>query len=124
MTVIDPTKDWELEVLMPEDRMGHIKRAQRDLNKKDLDVTYMLQGNAGQWLHGTIEEIQQAAEVQGEEGNTVKVRVAINKADLNPELITKGAGVSAKIDCGRRSLGYAWFHDVLEFIQSKILFRL
>ncbi len=124
MTIIDPTKDWELEVLMPEDRMGHIKRAQDDLHKKDLDVNYIMAGDPGHTLHGTIEEVQEAAEVQGEEGNTVKVRVAINKNDLNSELLTKGAGVSAKVDCGRRSLGYVWFHDVLEFIQSKILFRL
>ncbi len=124
MTVIDPTKDWELEVLMPEDRMGHIKRAQNDLHKKDLDVNYIMAADPSHTLHGTIEEVQQSAEVQGEEGNTVKVRVAINKNDLNPELLTKGAGVSAKIDCGRRSLGYTWFHDVLEFIQSKVLFRL
>jgi multidrug efflux pump subunit AcrA (membrane-fusion protein) len=124
MTVIDPTKDWELEVLMPEDRMGHIKRAQQTLHKKDLDVNYIMAANPGQTLYGTVEEVQEAAEVQGEDGNTVKVRVAINKADLNPELLTKGAGVSAKVDCGRHSLGYVWFHDVLEFIQSKVLFRL
>jgi len=123
MTVIDPTKDWELEVLMPEDRMGHIKLAQKDLHKKDLDVNYILAANPSHTLHGTLEEVQESAEVQGEEGNTVKIRVAINKEDLNPELLTKGAGVSAKVDCGRRNLGYVWFHDVLEFIQTKILFR-
>ncbi len=50
--------------------------------------------------------------------------MTINKDDLDPEVLTKGAGVSAKIDCGRRSLGYSWFHDVIEFIQSKVLFRL
>lgn len=124
VTVIDPTKDWQLEVLMPEDRMGHIKRAQRDLHKKDLDVNYILAADPGHTLQGKLEEVHESAEVQGEEGNTVKVLVAINKEDLNPELLTKGAGVSAKIDCGRRNLGYVWFHDVLEFIQSKILFKL
>ncbi|HTQ39943.1 MAG TPA: HlyD family efflux transporter periplasmic adaptor subunit [Pirellulales bacterium] len=123
MTVVDPTKDWELEVLMPEDRMGHIKHAEKELHKEDLDVTYMLNSKAGVWLHGTVKEIQQKAEVEGEEGNTVRLLVSINKADLNPEVLIKGAGVSAKVDCGRRSLGYVWFHDVFEFIQSKILFR-
>ena len=51
--------------------------------------------------------------------------MAINKDDVEKYKldITKGAEVSAKIDCGRRSLGYVWFHDVLEFIQTKILFR-
>jgi multidrug efflux pump subunit AcrA (membrane-fusion protein) len=124
VTVIDPTKDWQLEVFMPEDRMGHIKRAQRDLNKKDLDVNYIMAADPGHTLHGKLEEVHESAEVQGEEGNTVKVLVTINKEDLNPELLTKGAGVSAKVDCGRRNLGYVWFHDVLEFIQSKILFKL
>jgi len=51
------------------------------------------------------------------------VRVAVNKDDIPPESRT-GSGVSAKIDCGKRSLGYVWFHDVIEFIQSKILFRI
>ena len=67
-------------------------------------------------------EIQEKAEVQGEEGNTVLVRVKINKDELEIEP-SKGVGVSAKIDCGKRSLGYVWFHDVIEFVQTKILFK-
>ena len=31
LEVIDPTGDWELEVRMPEDRMGHIKKAQHEI---------------------------------------------------------------------------------------------
>ncbi|RIK74157.1 MAG: hypothetical protein DCC67_16955 [Planctomycetota bacterium] len=34
-----------------------------------------------------------------------------------------GADVKAKIHCGRASIGYVWFHEVWEFIQSRILFR-
>ena len=30
LTVADPTKDWDLEILMAEDRMGHILRAVRE----------------------------------------------------------------------------------------------
>ncbi len=40
------------------------------------------------------------------------------EADLRP-----GATVTAKVYCGRRSLGYVWFHDLLAFVQSRILFR-
>lgn len=123
MSVADPSQDWELEVHMPEDRMGHIVHAQKELHKEDLDVNYILSTDPGKTLHGTIREIHGAADVQGEEGNTVLVRVAINKDDLDQEVIKKGASVSAKIDCGRRSLGYVWFHDVIEFVQTKILFR-
>jgi hypothetical protein len=103
--------------------MGHIAHARKELGKDDLDVNYILSTDPGKTLHGTIREIHGAADVQGEEGNTVLVRVAINKDDLDQEVIKKGASVSAKIDCGRRSLGYVWFHDVIEFVQTKILFR-
>ena len=121
LEVIDPTGDWELEVRMPEDRMGHIKKAQHAI-KPDLDVDYIMMSSPGGTLKGTVTEIQEKAEVQGEEGNTVLVRVKIDRNDVgaDPE---KGAGVSAKIDCGKRSLGYVWFHDVIEFVQSKILFK-
>ncbi len=119
----DTTKDWELEVRMPEDRMGHIQRAQKDLGKNDLTVSYILATDPSRTLYGTIKEIHEAAEVQQEEGNIVLVRVTINKSDLNEEAMRPDAAVSAKINCGRRSLGYVWFHDVIEFVQSKILFR-
>jgi hypothetical protein len=35
-----------------------------------------------------------------------------------------GATVVARIHCGRRALGYVWLHEVWEFIQSRVLFRL
>jgi hypothetical protein len=106
---------------MPEDRMGHIKRAQKQLGP-DLTVDYKLESDPGHTLQGKVMEIEEAAHVEGEEGNIVLVRVAINRDDL-PQEIRPGAGVSAKIDCGQRSLGYVWFHDVIEFVQKKILFK-
>lgn len=122
LSVSEPTKDWELEVLMPEDRMGHIARAQKALGKDKLDVTYILANNPGERHKGTLAEAHLAAEASPEEGNTVKLHVAINKQDLAE--LNQGAGVMAKVYCGRRALGFVWLHDVLEFIQSRILFRL
>ena len=122
MTVADSTKNWQLEVHMPEDRMGHIKKAQQKMGD-DLNVDYILATDPSRTLHGKVSEVHEAAEVQGDEGNTVLVRVKIDEHDLGPE-VRPGASVSAKIDCGRRSLGYVWLHDVLEFIQSKVLFRI
>lgn len=121
--VADTGSDWELEVRMPEDRMGHIRQAQKDQETPALKVSYILATDPSRTLYGTIKEIEETAEVVPEEGNTVKVRVQIDKADLTDDVMRPDAAVSAKINCGRRSLGYCWFHDVFEFIQSKILFR-
>ena len=86
------------------------------------DVTFTLASHPGQTFHGRVVEIEQAAEVRGEEGNTVLVRVAVEKSELPP--LHDQTSVTAKLHCGRTSLGYAWFCDLIETVQSKVLFWL
>jgi multidrug efflux pump subunit AcrA (membrane-fusion protein) len=128
MTIADPTGPWQLELHVPEDRMGYVAGAKRDAEAKHspepLKVTYILATNPGQKRAGSVAEIHTTAEVRGDEGNTVLVRVTINKDDLTAAELRPGATVTAKIDCGQRALGYVWFHDVVNFVQSKILFKL
>jgi len=86
-----------------------------------LPVTFILATDPETEHVGRVQEIHLSAEVQGEEGNVVMVKVDVDKEDL-PHL-RPGASVTAKIYCGRRSIGYTWFHDLLAFIHSRILFR-
>lgn len=86
-----------------------------------LEVTYILATEPGTTRFGTVKEIHRGAEVRGDEGNTVLIKVAIDKNDL-PDL-RPGATVTAQVHCGTRSLGYVMLHDVIAFIQSRILFR-
>lgn len=120
MKVADPTGEWQLELQMAEDRMGHISDA-RNTIQKDLDVTFILATNPDVEIKGKVKEVAESAEVSGEEGNTVTIKVAINKEEL-PHL-RPGATVTGKIHCGKRSLGYVWLHDAIAFIYSRILFR-
>jgi multidrug efflux pump subunit AcrA (membrane-fusion protein) len=121
LSVADVGGPWELEIRMPEDRMGHITRAQHELGQ-ELSVSFILATEPGVTYRGTLEEVHQRAEVRGEEGNVVLLRVAIDKTRLGQ--LRRGATVLARVDCGRRSVGYVWFHDLWEFIQSRVLFRL
>jgi multidrug efflux pump subunit AcrA (membrane-fusion protein) len=123
LEVADPKGEWELEIKLPEDRVGHVEKAQVDAKGKPLTVSYILMTDPGTERVGEIQEIHEAAEVRGEEGNTILLRVKIKQADV-PAYSRPGAAVNARIDCGRRSIGYVWFHDVIEFIQSRVLFRL
>jgi multidrug efflux pump subunit AcrA (membrane-fusion protein) len=120
LTVVDANDAWELEIHMPERRMGHIGRATQNFDEP-LPVKFTLATHPGEEFAGTVQEVDRIAD-QGEEGPTVLVRVAIEKAQL-PDL-RPGASVTARIDCGARPLGYVWFHDVWEFVQTQILFRL
>ncbi|MCE9548564.1 MAG: hypothetical protein K8T25_24065, partial [Planctomycetia bacterium] len=65
-----------------------------------------------------------SAEVRGDDGNTVLVRVRIDRDSLDPSELRPGATVTGRIYCGRRAIGYVWFHDVIAFIRSKLLFRI
>jgi multidrug efflux pump subunit AcrA (membrane-fusion protein) len=122
MTVVEPQGAWELELQMPEDRMGFINDARRELGTDELSVAYIAANDPGATHEGKVTEIHRSAEIRGEEGNTVLIRVAIDKDDVPHR--RDGAVVTAKVHCGRTSIGYAWFHDLVSFVQSKILFRL
>jgi len=123
MRVADLKGPWELELHMPENRMGHIVKASKEI-KPDLDVEYILAIDPGTTREGTVKEIHGGADVRGEEGNIVLVRAKIDTEKLRKEVpaIRPGASVSGKIYCGRRAVGYVWFHDAVAYVQSRIIF--
>ncbi len=87
-----------------------------------MEVEYILATEPGETRLGTITEIHRSAEVRNhEEGNTVLIKVAIDKTEL-PQL-RPGSTVTAKVYCGRRPLGYVLLHDLISFVKSRILFR-
>jgi multidrug efflux pump subunit AcrA (membrane-fusion protein) len=125
MEVADPEGDWELEVHMPESRMGYIAQAWADSGGK-LPVEFILATHPADKLQGVVEDIESSAEVRGEEGNTVLIKVKLDQEMLRetfpePKI---GAGVTAKVNCGKRSFAFVWLHDLVDFVRAKILFRL
>ena len=134
MEIADPTSNWELEVYLPEARMGHVVEQLRKLRETDppakLEVTFILETHSAEHLTGTVEEIDPSAEIHGEEGNTVRMRVSFPQEELKrlvsdpANQLKVGADAKAKIQCGQRAVGYVLLHDLFEFVQSKILFRL
>ena len=126
MSVADKTGPWELEIHMPDDRLGHVNRAAVAAREqgRELNVDYVLATDPGTRHRGAVREIHEQAEVRGEAGNTVLLRVMIDPQQHEREELGAGATVTARVACGTRPLGYVWFHDVLAFIQSQILFRM
>jgi biotin carboxyl carrier protein len=125
LEIADPTKEWELEVLMPEKRMGHIAEA-HSATKGKLPVTFFLATNPADQLQGEVDIEELSAEIRGESGNTVLVHVSFDQDKLH-KVIAKpkiGASATAKIHCGKRPIGYVWFHDLVDFVRAKILFRI
>jgi hypothetical protein len=95
-----------------------------------LEVSFILATHSDTHLTGNVQEIDTNAQVQGESGNAVKMVVAFKQEDLKQLVLDPanqlkvGADVKVKILCGRRAIGYVWFSDLFEFVQSRVLFRL
>jgi hypothetical protein len=129
MQVADPEGPWQLELRMPEDQVGHVLESQRQISDQP-KVTYILATDPGTERTGRVIEIHRAAEVRGEEGNTVLIKVTLDddpgaaEDGQMPASRQAGAELTARVHCGRRCLGYVLFHDLIGFIQSRILFRL
>ena len=131
--VADPSSPWELEVYVPEAKMGHIVEHYQQQLETDpeakLRVTFILATHPSEHLEGEVVEMDTSAEIHGESGNTVRMRVSFHQEDLKKLVadpvneLKVGADVKAKVYCGRRSVGYVLFSDLLEFIQSRIRFR-
>jgi multidrug efflux pump subunit AcrA (membrane-fusion protein) len=133
MEIADPSSPWELEIYVPEAKMGHVvqrlQKLRADNPNAELDVSFILQTHSDRHLTGKVHQIDTIAQIHGESGNTVRMVVAFNQEDLK-QLVSDpasdlkvGADVKAKILCGKRSIGYVWFSDLFEFVQSRILFR-
>lgn len=107
--------DWQMELFIPERKYGHVVGA-----GENLDVTFFAATNPNKKYKGKITRIEGHAAEHPTHGSSVRAFASFDPDD-HPELYV-GAAITAKIHCGRSSVGYAWFHELFEFIQSRLLF--
>lgn len=120
LEIMQPTGRWRLEVQVPEHRMGHIRRGMEVKETAELPATYVLATATEQSYPGTLSEVATRADVSSEAGtNVFEVYLNLDQEDRPAEL-NIGSEVTAKIECGKRSLGYVLFGDVVEFIQRQL----
>lgn len=121
MTVVDLQGPWELELYLPERGASHVLQQARD-SAESIQVEFQLASHPGETYLGRVTHIDQRAEVHERHGNCLKVLVAFEDQQVPESLRRTGTGVTAKLHCGRRPLGYVWFREVWETLQSQVLF--
>ena len=119
LTVAQTSGDWVLELDLPDEDVGHVLSAQDDL-AEDVVVTYQLATEPGVIRYGKIEQIGMTTEFDANDEPVVRVIVSLDDDEIAER--RPGASVRAKLHCGRRSLGYVWFHDLFDYVNSWILF--
>lgn len=121
LTVADTTSPWELEVIVPETNLGHIHNAQKRFEKTGLEVSYVLQTEPSTYYHGTLREVEEAAQVYDDNVHGAKAHVILDPDNL-PTDPRPNATAKTKINCGSHSVGYVLFHKAIEWVQTYVFF--
>ena len=121
MTIVHPDTQWRIELEMPERRLIHLIRAMEN-SQQPLRVTFGLVSNPGTEYEGELISVDRKLDVHSDEGNTALVRVAFPNEVIDPELLRSETRVTAKVQCGTRSIGYVMFHELFETVQSSLMF--
>ena len=115
MTVADPGQGWMLRLQVPDRRIGYVLDAQRELGE-ERPVVFVLATDPTREFPGTIERVSAAADADRANDLVVPVDVRMEQASLPQP--RAGAGVIARIDCGRRPIAYVWLHDLIDAFRS------
>jgi hypothetical protein len=119
--VADLNQPLFLELELPEKREGHLDEyvAQQGLEAKDepLEVTYILATDPDEKLEAklALDSISMRAEPNEEHGAIIKMHATPQQAPLRELNPRPGAKVIAKIHCGRRSSGFVFLHEIIEW---------
>lgn len=117
LEVMDPGGPWRLELEVPENRLGHILEAQHQREGAQLPVSYVLATATELTYDGALESLSTRSVVSEGEGTVIEVYASLSNP--TPPAPRIGAEVTAKIDCGKKSLGYVLFGDVVEFVRKR-----
>lgn len=126
LEVARPEDGLLLELQMPEKRMGHIDDYRNYLRASDpgarLTARFVMTVDPSKNYDATVIEEHDRAENRGTEETTVLIRAFIDESNALPVGTRAGAGVSAKVYCGKRALGYVCFNEVVAFLQKTVFF--
>ena len=112
---------WELELDLPDRKVSHLLHAQRQAHDA-LPIQFTLAAEPGRKFTGYVREVATTTSVTADGLQVVRIRGDIEESDIQG-LKQAGTAVRARIDCGSRPLGFVVLHEVWEFLQYHLLFR-
>jgi hypothetical protein len=119
LTIAAADTDYEVELFMPERRIGHLHRARDKVKKLDADadlgVDFVSMYDPGVVHKGRVIQVNPTAEPHEEHGNMVRVRVQPEDELINPR---PGASVTANVHCGRAPWLWAKLHEAWEWLMT------
>ncbi len=120
LTVADVDGQWQLELMIPQGKLGYIKRAMSRQQTDWLPADFILATDPNHRYRGRLVQVAERGEM-GPNGEVEFRAIVALEAD---QLIRQqpGAGVTVRVACGRHALGLVWFHQIIDYVRTRILF--
>ncbi|MFN6111497.1 MAG: efflux RND transporter periplasmic adaptor subunit [Planctomycetota bacterium] len=117
MSVVPPSSEFEVELLLPEKRVGHLLAAVK-ASEEPLSVHLTLASQPELPLRGKIHEVDQVLAPHDGEGNALRILVRFDNTTSVTAPLRSGTRVTARIECGSQPLGYVLFHELIETLRG------
>ncbi len=119
--IMNDNGEWQMELLVQEKRMGHILRALRESNQSSSDATlpasFILATQPDAQFDSQLTKVATRSTTDTELGTVFELIGVANEGQTLPEKRI-GAEVTMKIYCGKSTLFYWCFGDVVDTVQK------
>ena len=116
LTIANPDGSWEGHLRIPVKHLGYVTDAQ---SAADGPLPVELTSDAGQPIpvSAVLARISSSANQMDDGQSYVKAVVVITDGEIGD--LRPGSTLRASIKCGRRALGFVWFHDVFAYLRMQ-----
>ena len=115
MEVVNVSGDWELELNIPDSVAGYVQ-ASEATGHGHPEVQFTLGRDNGNIQTTALQSLNLATYL--DDGQLVCLATCLVERTATASL-RPGQAVTARIFCGRRSLAFIWFREVVEFWKRK-----
>ncbi len=113
--------NWQLELDIPQNKIGYVSNALAKNPNHQLNTEFRVATNPNLSQEGELIRVADRAELSPSTGTPhFRAIVDANISDLSS--LRPGSGVTARINCGKRSLGFVWFYQVIDFFRTQVFF--
>ena len=111
LEIVPEDPAWELQLAIPGHLLSYVTTF-RTRNPESMRVRYMIRSTPERDWETQLSDLENAVQVQ--DGATV-CHATAKLIELPDVALRPGTSVTARISCGRRSLGFVVFREVIEF---------
>lgn len=116
LKVADVDGDWQMELKVADRKIGYVLDARRK-SQEPLPIHFVIETDPDHVFSAEVVTVASSATVSSQEPAYVRVVATFDKSDVTQ--LRPGATVVAKVNCGRRSIGYVWLHDLIDSVQRR-----